>query len=70
MHVFFVCKLHYAALRRYNEAYVDRYRATTIKDIIRVASEKDDQARFPDDDDIEVLLATEELKVQEDEVKV
>ena len=68
IHAYLLCLQ--TALWRYNEAYVDRYRATTIQDIIRVASEKDDQARFLDDDDIEVLLATEERKVQEDEVKV
>lgn len=58
------------AVRRYTEAYVDRYRATTIQDIINVSSEKDDQTRYPDDDDIEVLLRTEDHKVQKDKVKV
>ena len=58
------------AVRRVTEAYVDRYRATTIQDIINVSSEKDDQARFADDDDIEILLATEDDNVQKDKVKV
>ena len=49
---------------------MDRYRATTIQDIINVSSEKDDQARFADDDDIEILLATEDDNVQKDKVKV